>query len=136
MDTQDLAREAVVGVNTINRFEAGQDARVSSVEKMRSALEAAGLEFIPENGAAPGSGSVSEHSAVNLVHNEGSALCDVAESIAAAAVAVGGISPTIAATSGVISFTLAAILVPAWIVVGLGLHLFARAILGRLRDTP
>lgn len=31
-----------------NRFEAGQDARVSSVEKMRRALEAAGLEFIPE----------------------------------------------------------------------------------------
>ncbi|MCJ2023964.1 helix-turn-helix domain-containing protein [Methylobacterium sp. J-067] len=52
--TQDLAREAIVGVNTINRFEAGQDARVSSVEKMRSALEAAGLEFIPENGGGAG----------------------------------------------------------------------------------
>ena len=52
--TQDLAREASVGVNTINRFEAGQDARVSSVDKMRSALEAAGLEFIPENGGGAG----------------------------------------------------------------------------------
>ncbi|MGH1587329.1 helix-turn-helix domain-containing protein [Methylobacterium phyllosphaerae] len=52
--TQDLAREAGVGGNTINRFEAGQDARVSSVDKMRAALEAAGLEFIPENGGGAG----------------------------------------------------------------------------------
>ena len=52
--TQDLAREAGIGANTINRFEAGQDARVSSVDKMRAALEAAGLEFIPENGGGAG----------------------------------------------------------------------------------
>nr|WP_210249211.1 MULTISPECIES: helix-turn-helix domain-containing protein [unclassified Methylobacterium] len=52
--TQDLAREASVGANTINRFEAGQDARLSSVEKIRTALEAAGLEFIPENGGGAG----------------------------------------------------------------------------------
>ena len=52
--TQDLAREASVGVNTINRFEAGQDARVSSVDKIRLALESAGLEFIPENGGGAG----------------------------------------------------------------------------------
>ena len=52
--TQDLAREASVGANTINRFEAGQDARVSSVDKMRAALEAAGVEFIPQNGGGAG----------------------------------------------------------------------------------
>ena len=52
--TQDLAREASVGANTINRFEAGQDARVSSVDKMRTALEAAGVEFIPQNGGGAG----------------------------------------------------------------------------------
>lgn len=52
--TQDLAREASVGANTINRFEAGQDARVSSVDKMRGALEAAGVEFIPQNGGGAG----------------------------------------------------------------------------------
>lgn len=52
--TQDLAREAGVGANTINRFEAGQDARISSVEKMRSAFEAAGLEIIAENGGGAG----------------------------------------------------------------------------------
>lgn len=52
--TQDLAREAGVGGNTVNRFEAGQDARVSSVDKMRAALEAAGVEFIPQNGGGAG----------------------------------------------------------------------------------
>lgn len=52
--TQQLAVAAGVGVNTVNRFEAGQDARVSSVEKMRGALEAAGVEFIPENGGGAG----------------------------------------------------------------------------------
>lgn len=48
--TQDLAREAGVGVNTVNRFEDGQDARISSVEKMRAALEAAGIEFFNGSG--------------------------------------------------------------------------------------
>lgn len=52
--TQDLAKNARVGVNTVNRFEAGQDARVSSVDKMRAAMEAAGVEFIPENGGGAG----------------------------------------------------------------------------------
>lgn len=52
--TQDLARNAEVGGNTVNRFEAGQDARVSSVEKMRRALETGGVEFIPENGGGAG----------------------------------------------------------------------------------
>nr|WP_245520956.1 MULTISPECIES: helix-turn-helix transcriptional regulator [unclassified Mesorhizobium] len=52
--TLDLAKAAGVGGNTVNRFEAGQDARVSSVDKMRSALESAGVEFIPENGGGAG----------------------------------------------------------------------------------
>lgn len=52
--TLDLAKAAGVGGNTVNRFEAGQDARVSSVDKMRNALEAAGVEFIAENGEGPG----------------------------------------------------------------------------------
>ncbi|MFG1188629.1 helix-turn-helix domain-containing protein [Xanthobacter flavus] len=53
-NTQELAATAGVGLNTVNRFEAGQEARVSSVEKMRSALEAAGVIFVPENGEGPG----------------------------------------------------------------------------------
>ena len=52
--TQDLAREAAVGVNTVNRFEAGQDARISTVEKMRSVFEQAGIIFIQQNGDGPG----------------------------------------------------------------------------------
>jgi predicted transcriptional regulator len=52
--TQDLAREAEVGANTVNRFEAGQDARLSSVSKMRRALENGGVQFIPENGGGVG----------------------------------------------------------------------------------
>lgn len=48
--TQDLAEKAGVGVNTVNRFEDGQDARVSSVDKMRTALEVAGIEFINGTG--------------------------------------------------------------------------------------
>jgi transcriptional regulator with XRE-family HTH domain len=52
--SQDLARAAQVGVNTVNRFEAGQDARVSSVDKMRGALQAAGLVFLEENGEGIG----------------------------------------------------------------------------------
>jgi len=52
--TQDLASAAGVGANTVNRFEGGQDARVSSVDKMRAALESAGVEFIAENGGGPG----------------------------------------------------------------------------------
>ena len=52
--TLDLAGKAGVGGNTVNRFEAGQDARLSSVDKMLAALETAGVEFIPENGGGPG----------------------------------------------------------------------------------
>jgi transcriptional regulator with XRE-family HTH domain len=50
--TAKLAEVAGVGLNTVNRFEAGADAHLSSVEKMRSALEAAGVEFT--NGGQPG----------------------------------------------------------------------------------
>ena len=52
--TAELAKAAGVGLNTVNRFEAGQDARLSSVEKIKVALEAAGVEFIPENGGGAG----------------------------------------------------------------------------------
>ncbi|MGO4675125.1 helix-turn-helix domain-containing protein [Bosea sp. 2YAB26] len=50
----ELAQKAGVGVNTVNRFEAGQDARMSSVEKMQAALSEAGVIFIAENGEGAG----------------------------------------------------------------------------------
>jgi transcriptional regulator with XRE-family HTH domain len=52
--TTDLARAANVGEATINRFETGRDARISTVEKLRSALELAGVAFIAENGGGVG----------------------------------------------------------------------------------
>ncbi len=52
--TQRLAEEAVVGVNTINRFEDGQDARLSSVEKMKRALESAGIIFLGDGQSIDG----------------------------------------------------------------------------------
>ena len=35
--TAELGKQARIGANTVNRFETGQDARVSSVDKMRAA---------------------------------------------------------------------------------------------------
>jgi transcriptional regulator with XRE-family HTH domain len=52
--TADLGKRAGVGANTVNRFETGQDSRISTVEKMRAALESAGVEFIAENGGGAG----------------------------------------------------------------------------------
>jgi transcriptional regulator with XRE-family HTH domain len=52
--TTDLARAANVGVNSVNRFETGRDSRISTVEKLRSAVEAAGVVFIAENGGGAG----------------------------------------------------------------------------------
>ena len=51
---RDLAHEADIAVSTVSRFEAGENINVSSLTAMKSALEAAGVEFIPENGGGPG----------------------------------------------------------------------------------
>jgi len=53
----DLARESSVGVNTIRRAEvAGNDTSLTAANELaiRRALEAAGVEFIDENGGGPG----------------------------------------------------------------------------------
>jgi transcriptional regulator with XRE-family HTH domain len=57
--TTELGKRSGVGANTVNRFERGRDARMSSVDKMRAALEEGddkkgGVEFIAENGGGPG----------------------------------------------------------------------------------
>ncbi|WP_371682013.1 multiprotein-bridging factor 1 family protein [Microvirga sp. 17 mud 1-3] len=51
---RDLAREANVGVSTVTRFEAGAEPIPATLDAIRRALEAAGVEFIPENGGGPG----------------------------------------------------------------------------------
>jgi len=49
---RELAKKAGVTANTITRIENGADAKQSTIERVRSALEAAGIEFT--NGDQPG----------------------------------------------------------------------------------
>lgn len=52
---QELAVNANVGISTVNRFETGQVAPIpATLAAIRTALEAAGVEFIPENGGGAG----------------------------------------------------------------------------------
>jgi transcriptional regulator with XRE-family HTH domain len=52
---RDLAREAGIGVATATRFENGRvDADPATVAAIRAVLEAAGVDFIAENGGGPG----------------------------------------------------------------------------------
>lgn len=52
--TRDLARIANVSPDTVARLERGERLRDSTVAAIREAFEAAGIEFIPENGGGPG----------------------------------------------------------------------------------
>ncbi|ATI12307.1 helix-turn-helix domain-containing protein [Acetobacter pomorum] len=51
---RDLAKEAGVSPDTIARLERGEELKPSTIEAICSALEAAGVEFIPENGGGAG----------------------------------------------------------------------------------
>ncbi len=51
---RELAELAQVAPNTISRLEAGEELKPRTLAAIRSALEAAGVEFIPENGGGPG----------------------------------------------------------------------------------
>jgi transcriptional regulator with XRE-family HTH domain len=52
--SRDLAERAVVGVNTVSRFETGFKAEALTVKRLRVALEAAGAVFLEDDGAGPG----------------------------------------------------------------------------------
>ncbi|WP_205025767.1 helix-turn-helix domain-containing protein [Cereibacter azotoformans] len=54
LGVRELAAAAGVSPDTVARFERGEELRASTVEAIRAALEAAGVEFIPENGGGPG----------------------------------------------------------------------------------
>jgi transcriptional regulator with XRE-family HTH domain len=51
---RDLAEKAGITANTVTRIENGADAKQSTMDRLRQALEAAGIEFINENGGGPG----------------------------------------------------------------------------------
>jgi len=51
---RDLAREASVSVDTVSRFERGDVLMPRTVKAIRASLEAAGVEFIENNGGGPG----------------------------------------------------------------------------------
>ena len=50
---RELAEKAGVTANTVTRIENGADAKQSTLDRLKSALEAAGVEFIDENGGGP-----------------------------------------------------------------------------------
>jgi len=51
---KDLAREAEVAANTVSRYENGADAYGETLLKLQRAFEAAGIQFIDENGGGVG----------------------------------------------------------------------------------
>lgn len=54
LKVHELATLANVMPNTVSRIENGAGANVSTLEKLTTALENAGIEFIPENGGGAG----------------------------------------------------------------------------------
>ena len=54
MSVRDLASISGITANTISRIENTGDARMSTVNIIRTALENAGVEFIAENGGGAG----------------------------------------------------------------------------------
>jgi transcriptional regulator with XRE-family HTH domain len=51
---RELAGAAKVSIDTVARFERGDELKERTVEAIQLALEAGGIEFIPENGGGPG----------------------------------------------------------------------------------
>jgi transcriptional regulator with XRE-family HTH domain len=49
-----LAIAAKVSTQTVKRFERGDELRSTTIQKIRTSLEDAGIEFIPENGGGVG----------------------------------------------------------------------------------
>lgn len=54
LGVRELAELASVSPNTIARLERGEGLYPRTLDSVRSALEAAGVEFIQENGGGPG----------------------------------------------------------------------------------
>ena len=56
MSVAQLAEAANVRAMTVSSFERGNDAYASTIDKLQAALEAAGVEFIPDGSPSGGGG--------------------------------------------------------------------------------
>ena len=54
LGVRELAEAAGVSPNTVSRLERGDELRPATIAAIRSALEAAGVVFLAENGNGPG----------------------------------------------------------------------------------
>jgi transcriptional regulator with XRE-family HTH domain len=54
LGVRELAAAAKVSIDTVTRFERGDELKERTIEALQRALEAAGIEFIDENGGGPG----------------------------------------------------------------------------------
>ena len=54
LGVRELAATAKVSIDTVDRFERGDELKERTIEALQHALEAAGVEFIDENGGGPG----------------------------------------------------------------------------------
>jgi transcriptional regulator with XRE-family HTH domain len=51
---RELAAAAKVSIDTVARFERGDELKERTIEALQRALEIAGVEFIDDNGGGPG----------------------------------------------------------------------------------
>jgi transcriptional regulator with XRE-family HTH domain len=54
MGVRELAAASKVSVDTVARFERGEELKERTVDALQHALEAAGIKLIDENGGGPG----------------------------------------------------------------------------------
>jgi transcriptional regulator with XRE-family HTH domain len=54
LTVRELAAAAKVSADTVARFERGDDLKERTIEALQRTLEAAGVDFIDENGGGPG----------------------------------------------------------------------------------
>lgn len=54
LGVREVAKLASVSPDTVARLERGEDLKPVTVARIRTALESAGVVFIPENGNGPG----------------------------------------------------------------------------------
>jgi transcriptional regulator with XRE-family HTH domain len=54
MGVRELAAAAKVSVDTVARFERGEELKERTIDSLQRALEAAGINLIDENGGGPG----------------------------------------------------------------------------------